>query len=185
MLRPLLTWLISLRDSVVAEQRAEIKAWEERGAAYYDELQKLKQSLSDVRGVRTRLLKLIDAILKGIDFPVESVSEEWKDTPATAQAAVGSHVDARLSALQVRASKAEKDAEDLRAALEQERTNHAKTSAKLEVSDEQNEHLWDLLQRDRSRVAAEAAIHNRRRAQAENDARRRSDDEDDAPSPVG
>lgn len=43
MFRPLTAWLISLRDSVVADQAAEIKGWEERGAAFVSKVDELKK----------------------------------------------------------------------------------------------------------------------------------------------
>jgi hypothetical protein len=86
-------------------------------------------------------------------------------------------LEARCQTIELRASKAEKDADDLRTALADERHEHDKTKKSLEASDEQNEHLWDIVQRDRARVAAEIAIHNRRKAQAETDSKRPPEDE--------
>lgn len=157
MFRRLRTWLLSLRDETVSDQAAEIRAWEERGAAYKQRLDEREESLKHVREVRTRLLKLIDALLKGIDFPIASVTEEWKNAPAAALHAVGLHLDRLRASDLERAERAERKLAEIEHDLAEVRHELDTTSRALEVAEAQNGHLWrtnELLKADISSYLA-------------------------------
>lgn len=115
---------------------------------------------------------ILGAVLKGIGF--ETV------TPAAAQHAVGAHIDARLQAIEVRASQAERIAEDLRSTLTDERREHDQTRGALNASEAENAEAWRRVEKIRAQTAADIAIQARRKAIAETDARRKPEDDESA-----
>lgn len=168
-------WLFSLRDETVRELGRQLVDAEMQSDELAKTLEGVNRTCREIMAERDTAERLLNAVAKGIGF--EPFDQSWRESPAAAMHAVGAHIDAKLSAIELRASKAEKDAEDLRAALASERHEHEKTTAAKEVAEAQNEAVWQVNELDRARRAAEVAIQNRRKAQAETDARRPPDDD--------
>lgn len=176
MLTRLRRWLFHLIDVELRSARSEIHALKTALNKERYEHGHTIESRDRWSGATQRTAAILEAVRQelGIEDQLENL------TPAAAQHAVGAHLDAMIQAIELRASKAEKDAEDLRAALADERHQHEVTQANLRVASAENMSAWKVIERDRARVSAEMAIANRRKAQAETDARRTPEDESPA-----
>lgn len=174
MLHRLRNWLWSIGDAVVFDQRREIYSLRSQLAAAQQARDESERSRQNLKGVRDSLLRLIDAILKGIGLDAEQVNAEWKSTPATAMHAVGAHVD-QLRQVEVRrAEAAESSANDLRTeirdlqrSLETEQRAHEKTRHEKTCTEAENRLLAAIHETDVKRREAERAIEVRREVEAE------------------
>jgi hypothetical protein len=174
MFRRLRTWFLSLRDSIVADQADEIRSQSERVASLVRQCDELSGRLQSLKHVRDQLLKLIDALWKGIDFPAEAVDESWKETPAAAMHAVGAHVDRMRAADVRRADEAESTANDLRAEinqlqrqLEAEKRAHEATRHEKKCTEAENRLLSKIHEVDVQRRQAELSVLVRQQVEAE------------------
>ena len=174
MFRRFRTWLTSLRDETVADQEAEIRSQSDHIASLVRQRDELSSRLDSLENIRDRLLGLIDAILKAIDFTAGPVDEAWKDAPAVAMHAVGAHVD-RLRAADVRrANEAESAANDLRAEinqfqrqLEAEKRAHEATRHEKKCTEAENRLLSKIHEVDVQRRQAELSALVRQQVEAE------------------
>lgn len=172
------TWLLSLRDDTVADQQSEIAGLKAELATLAAKKAKLgdlaTRRLENWRRDTERLYAAIDGVGRRFDGNLCEYS------PEAIRDAVKDHVASQVQSIELRASKSEKDVEDLRAALADERRQHDQTRGALNASEAENAEVWQRIEKIRAQTAADIAIQARRKAIAETDARRKPEDDEAA-----